>query len=141
MVLLTVTKWINRESGLVGWGVTIRVRKFPVQTKLGAQLGLGTQPCYEIHSDFRVEIVKTQLLTAGEWGCPLNNGSKLAVRKPHSSLRKVNDNFWHKYRLWLRYNFTISWPPFRFDETMEWNLSSSKLTCHMQVGRQSDLGR
>ena len=48
------------ESGLLGLGVTIRVRGFPVQTPLGNRLGLGTQPCYEAPADFRVKILETQ---------------------------------------------------------------------------------
>ena len=35
------------ESGLVGYGVPIRIRRFLVQTPLDTQLGLETQPCYE----------------------------------------------------------------------------------------------
>ena len=31
---------------------------------------------------------KTQWLTSGQWGCPLDNGPKLAVRQPNSSLKK-----------------------------------------------------
>ena len=31
---------------------------------------------------------KTQWLTSGEWGCPLDNDPKLAVRQPNSSLKK-----------------------------------------------------
>ena len=31
---------------------------------------------------------KTQWLTSGEWGCPLDNGPKLAVGQPNSSLKK-----------------------------------------------------
>ena len=42
-----------------------------VQTPLGARLGLGTQPLYQPPCDLRVEIVQTQWLTSGEWGCPL----------------------------------------------------------------------
>ena len=35
------------ESGLVGKGVVVRIRRFPVQTLLGARSGLGTHPRYE----------------------------------------------------------------------------------------------
>ena len=31
---------------------------------------------------------KTQWLTSGEWGCPLDNGPKLAMGQPNSSLKK-----------------------------------------------------
>ena len=34
-----------------------KIRRFPVQAPIGAQLDLGTQPCYEAHSDW-VETVK-----------------------------------------------------------------------------------
>ena len=40
--------------------VTIRVRKFPVQTPLGTRPILRTQPHAEVPGDLRVEIVKTQ---------------------------------------------------------------------------------
>ena len=41
----------------------IRIGRFPVQTPLGAWLGLGTQPCYEDPGDLPVEIVKTVINT------------------------------------------------------------------------------
>ena len=46
------------ESGLVGSGAAVRIGRFPVQTPLGARLGLGTQPRYEAPGDPRVENVK-----------------------------------------------------------------------------------
>ena len=49
----------DSESGLAGSGVVIRIGRFPVQTLLGAWLGLGTQPRYEAPSDLLVEIVET----------------------------------------------------------------------------------
>ena len=36
-----------------------KIARFPVQAPIGAWLGLGTQHCYEAHSD-RVETVKMQ---------------------------------------------------------------------------------
>ena len=64
--------------------------RFPVQTPLGARPGLGTQLRYEAPGDLRVEYVKRrQRLTAGERGCPLDNGPKLAVGQPNSSLKKI----------------------------------------------------
>ena len=33
----------------------------------------------------RIKYVKTQWLKSGEWGCPLDNGSDLAVGQPISS--------------------------------------------------------
>ena len=36
----------------------IRIRSFPVQTSLDAQLGLGTQPRYEAPGELWVEVVK-----------------------------------------------------------------------------------
>ena len=53
------------QSGLVGWGITNRIKRFPIQTPLGAQPGLGTQPYYEVYSDLWIKIVKTQWLTLG----------------------------------------------------------------------------
>ena len=40
-------------------GIAIRIGRFPVQTLLGAWPGLGTQPCYKVPGDHRVENVKT----------------------------------------------------------------------------------
>ena len=48
---------MKNQSGLVGEGVVVRMGRFPVQTPLGAQLGLGTQPCYEAPGDLEVENV------------------------------------------------------------------------------------
>ena len=42
------------EGCVVGWSV-IRIRRFPVQTQLGARPGLGTQPRYEAPSALWVE--------------------------------------------------------------------------------------
>ena len=58
---------------------------FPVQTQLGALLGLGTHACYEASSDLWVKYVKTQWLTTGDWGCTPNNGPELAAGQPNSS--------------------------------------------------------
>ena len=33
---------------------------------------------------------KAQSVTLGEWGCPLNNGRKMAVGQPNSSLKKLS---------------------------------------------------
>ena len=73
------------ESDLVGWGIVIRIERFPVQTQLGAQPSLGTQPCYKAPDDLRVKYVKCKWLTSSEWGCLLNNGPRLAVGQPNSS--------------------------------------------------------
>ena len=43
------------ESRLVGYDIVIRIGRFPVQTPLGAQLGLGTQPRYKAPGDLWVE--------------------------------------------------------------------------------------
>ena len=45
---------ISGESGLVGSGVEMRIRRFLVQTPLGASLGLRTHPRYEAPGDLRV---------------------------------------------------------------------------------------
>ena len=42
----------------MGYGVAVRIGRFPVQTLLSARPGLGTQPCYEAPDDLRVENVK-----------------------------------------------------------------------------------
>ena len=49
----------------MGWSVTIRIRRFPVQTPLGTRLGLGTQPRYETPGDPRVEIVEDAVINIG----------------------------------------------------------------------------
>ena len=69
-------------------GVVIRIRKVPVQTPLGTPPGLGTQPRYEAPGDLQVENEKTKWLTSAEQGCLLNNGWKLAMGQPNSSLKK-----------------------------------------------------
>ena len=51
---------MNGESGLVSWGITIRIGRFPVQTLLDTQPGLGSRACYKATSDHQVEIIKTQ---------------------------------------------------------------------------------
>ena len=74
---------INRgERDKVSEGVVFRIGTYPVQTLLGARLGLVTQPRYKV--DLWVKNVKTQWLTSGEWGCSLTNGPKLAVRQPNN---------------------------------------------------------
>ena len=42
------------ESGLVGYEIAIRIRRFPVQSPLGAQLVLGAQPHYKTPGDLQV---------------------------------------------------------------------------------------
>ena len=39
-------------------GISIRIRRFPVQTPLGARPVLGAQPHYEAPGDLQVEIVR-----------------------------------------------------------------------------------
>ena len=48
------------ESGLVGQGITIRIRRFLVQTLLGAKQDLETQPSCEAPDEFWVEVVTSQ---------------------------------------------------------------------------------
>ena len=43
----------------------IRIVRFPVQTPLGAQLGLETQPRYEAPGDLRVELDKNAVINIG----------------------------------------------------------------------------
>ena len=51
---------------------------------------------YKAPGDPWVKYVKTQWLTLGEWGCPLDNGLELVVGQPNSSWKK-------------NWNFNISW--------------------------------
>ena len=46
-------------------GIVIRIGRFPVQTPLDAQSGLGIQPCYKAARDLLVEIVKTAVINIG----------------------------------------------------------------------------
>ena len=43
----------------------MRIRRFLVQTPLGAQLGLGIQPCFEGPGDLWVEIVENTVINIG----------------------------------------------------------------------------
>ena len=44
----------QKQSGLVGWGVTIRIKRFPVLTPLGARPDFGSELRYEVPDYFRV---------------------------------------------------------------------------------------
>ena len=83
----------------MGSGIRIRIWWFPVQTPLGACLGLRTEPCYDAPGDLQVEIVRKQWLTLGLWDCPFKNGPKLAMGQPNSSLKKwtINNEQISKY--------------------------------------------
>ena len=48
------------ESGVVFYDVVIRSGRFPVQTPVGTQPGLGTQCYYEAPGDLQVEIVQAR---------------------------------------------------------------------------------
>ena len=43
------------EIRLVGLGVALRIRKFPVYTPMGVLMDLSTKPCYEVRRDLRVK--------------------------------------------------------------------------------------
>ena len=83
----------------MGSGVVIRTGRFPIQNPLDARLGLGTQLRYEVPGDLWVEHVKTQWLTSGEWGCPLNNGLKLGVGQPNRNQKESSylNNYWKSF--------------------------------------------
>ena len=49
----------------MGYDIMIRIGRFPVQTPLGTQPGLGTQPCYKAACDLLVEIVKNAVINMG----------------------------------------------------------------------------
>ena len=69
----------------MGYGVTIRIGRFLVQTPLGARPGLGTQPRYEAPGDLWVEIVENAVIKIRLVRLSLENGPKLAVGQPNSS--------------------------------------------------------
>ena len=68
----------------MGSGITIRIRKFLVQTPLGPRVGLRTQPCYKAPRDLQVKIVKTQCLTSGETVPSIMAQTKLVMGQPNS---------------------------------------------------------
>lgn len=49
---------------------------------------LGTPPRYQAASDLQVANWQGKLLMSGEWGCPFNNGSRLAVVQPSIRWKK-----------------------------------------------------
>ena len=57
----------------------IRTGRFPVQTPLGTQPGLGTQPCYEASTELQVKIVKRHRLTSSWRGFPPENETKVGA--------------------------------------------------------------
>ena len=59
--LSSLGKWKEKAEGIV-----IRIRRFQLQTPLGAWLGLGTQRRYEAPADLQFKIDKTQCLTFGQ---------------------------------------------------------------------------
>ena len=61
-----------------------------VQTTLGAQPVLGTQPHFEASGDLQVENVENAVIK--KWGCPLKNGPKLVKGQPNRELKKYKRN-------------------------------------------------
>ena len=49
----------------MGYDIIIRIERFPVQTPLGTQPDLGTQPCYKAACHLLVEIVKNAVINFG----------------------------------------------------------------------------
>ena len=66
--------------------------------QIGARLGLGAQLCFEAPGDLWIDIVKMQRLTLGQWGCPLENGPKLANRQIAVQKTKKNSGLHLKTR-------------------------------------------
>ena len=50
---------------MIGTLIGIRIGWFPVQTPLGARLGLRTQAHYEAPGDLRVELVENEVINIG----------------------------------------------------------------------------
>ena len=69
----------------MGYDIMIRIGRFPVQTPLGTQPGLGTQPCYKAACDLLVEIVKNAVINFGLVRLPLESGQKLVMGQPNSN--------------------------------------------------------
>ena len=59
--------------------------QFLVQTPLGTQSGLMTQPHYEAPGDLQVEIVENAVINIGLVRLSLKNCPKLTVEQPNSS--------------------------------------------------------
>lgn len=59
-----------------------RIGRFPVQTSLVAWSDQGTQPCYQTPCDLCIKNWGWEL--TDEWGCPHDNGPKLARGQPNS---------------------------------------------------------
>ena len=51
---------LHTGKNIMGLGITIKIERFPVQSLLGAWLGIGIQPCYKAPGDLRVKIAETQ---------------------------------------------------------------------------------
>ena len=64
------------ESGVVDYSVAIRIRRFPVQAPLGAQLGLGIQLHYKTPGDLQVSEAVPSRMTQR-----LQRGNQIAVKK------------------------------------------------------------
>ena len=62
----------------MGCDIVIRIGRFLVQTPLGAQLGLGTQPRYEVVCNLLVEIVKNTVINIGLVRLPPSEWSKVS---------------------------------------------------------------
>ena len=82
---LRIVRGWPREERPSGLRRSDQNRKVPVQTQLGALLGLGVQPRYDAPGDHPAQYVKRKWVTSGEWGCLLDNGPMLAVGQPNSS--------------------------------------------------------
>ena len=72
---------VTAESGLVRSGIVVRIRRFPVETPLCTRRSTGFRDSDSLRgsrwpSGWKC---KAQWLTLDEWGCPLDNGLKLAV--------------------------------------------------------------
>ena len=55
----------KRESSMVGYGVVIRIGRFPDQILPSARPGLGAQTRYKPLGDVRVEIVENAVINIG----------------------------------------------------------------------------
>ena len=73
LIKVSATK---KDNGLVGSDVAIGIRRFPVQTPLGSQVGVGFQPHYKTSGNLQVSEAVPSRMTES-----LPRDSQIVVKK------------------------------------------------------------